>query len=774
MSSQSDIENRESQRADFKSDGEVAQSQMSESSLFIQLLPGGVALFFVFVVMLAFMLGERAMMSSARQTTQDTMQVVLTNTRQYFDNWSVQKETDVKIWAQTDLIISVAREMSQFSDLQDINHQNSHEIRDTLDPWVASHGYQGFSLISNDGLVVASMRNAELGQPTIALDSIDFERLNSQGSILTRPFIVDQLDNAYDAISSELVEEIAILAIAPIMDGDIRLGYFALRLDAMNEYSAIFQTGRTGLSGETYAVDETGRLVSESRFVDQLFAYGLIAEGHSAMQHIDVRDPGVNLQAGGEADGVFSSWPLTVAARGVIAKEDGEDLNGYRDYRGVLVVGAWVWDEDRNLGIITEVGISEAFTGAKQAAAVLRGFAVAMAVSFIFLTILFTMHRNISQQRAKATQETKTRLSQILMTAAEGIYGLDGDGVITFINSYACKLLGYKEDELIGRSMHALVHHSHQDGSVFPKEECPIHTANVPLPENDKDVFWTKNGESIPIEYACSAIDPISNQSGAVVVFRDISGRIRDEMALRRYSQELKRSNAELQEFAYAASHDLQEPLRKIQAFGERLNNKYRDDLEEGGQHYLDRMVDAASRMRRLIDDLLGYSRVNSRTTSMRPVELSSVLADVVSDLEPRIVATGASVKITDLPAIEADQAQMHQLFLNLLANALKFHRPDVKPSISVAGSVEVSEDGAMAKIAVTDNGIGFDMRHSDRIFGMFERLHGRNTFDGTGVGLATCRKIAERHGGSLTAWGETDAGSVFTLTLPVRQANLT
>ena len=774
MKSQSDIENLNQQRTTFESDNKAAQSQLPENALLIQILPGVVALFFVFIVMLAFMIGERAMMSSARQATLDTMQVVLTNTRQRLDSWSVQKETDVRIWAQTDLIISAAREMSQISDLQEINHQNSNEIRDTLDPWVANHGYQGFSLISNDGLVLASMRNEELGQPTIALDSIDFERLNSQGSILTHPFIIDQLDNAYDAISSELVEEIAILAIAPIMDGDVRLGYFALKLDAMNEYSTIFLTARTGLSGETYAVDETGRLVSESRFADELSGYGLIAEGHSAMQHIDVRDPGVNLEGMSDPDGVYSSWPLSVAASGVIAKEDGGNLNGYRDYRGVLVAGAWVWDEDRQLGIITEVNISEAFAGAKQAAAILRGFAVAMAISFIFLTILFTMHRNISQQRARATQEAKARLSQILMTAAEGIYGLDGDGVITFINPYACQLLGYQEDELIGRSMHALVHHSRQDGSVYPKEECPIHTANVPLPENDKDTFWTKDGEAIPIEYACSAIDPVRNEVGAVIVFRDISDRIRDEMALRRYSQELKRSNAELQEFAYAASHDLQEPLRKIQAFGERLNNKYRDDLAEGGQHYLDRMVDAASRMRRLIDDLLGYSRVNARTTTLRPVELSSVLADVISDLEPRIVSTGASVKITDLPAIEADQAQMHQLFLNLIANALKFHRPDVKPSISVAGSVEVSENGAMAKIAVTDNGIGFDMRHSDRIFGMFERLHGRNTFDGTGVGLATCRKIAERHGGSLTAWGEPDAGSVFTLTLPVRQANLT
>jgi len=774
MNSRSEIDNLEHPEPGLEPGGSAAQSRASENDWFVQFLPGMAALFFVFIVMLAFMLGERAMMSSARETTRDTMQVVLTNTRQNLDNWSVQKETDVRIWAQTDLVISAARELSQFSDTGDITHLRTHAIRDALDPWVASHGYQGFSLISNEGIVLASMSSEALGLPTIALDNIDIERLTSQGSMLTHPFIVDQLDNAYDTISSELVEEIAILAIAPVMDGDVQLGYFALRVDAMNEYSAIFQAGRTGVTGETYAVDVTGRLVSESRFVDQLSQIGLIAEGHSGMQHIDVRDPGINLTTTGVVDGDYNSWPLTVAARSLTENETGSDLTGYRDYRGVLVAGAWAWDEERQIGIITEVDFVEAFAGAKQAAAVLRGFAVAMAISFIFLTILFTMHRNISEQRERSTREAKTRLSQILMTAAEGIYGLDGDGIITFVNSYACKILGYKEDELIGRSMHALVHHSHQDGSVFPKEECPIHTANVPLPENDKDVFWTKNGEPIPIEYACSAIDPISNTLGAVIVFRDISDRIRDEVALHRYSQELKRSNAELQEFAYAASHDLQEPLRKIQAFGERLNNKHREDLGEGGQHYLDRMVDAASRMRRLIDDLLGYSRVNSTATALHPVELSTVLADVVSDLEPRIVSTGASVKISDLPAIEADPTQMHQLFLNLLANALKFHRPGVKPSISVAGSVEVSEGGAMVKIAVADNGIGFELRHSDRIFGMFERLHGRETFDGTGVGLATCRKIAVRHGGTLTAWGEPDAGAVFTLILPVRQANLT
>jgi light-regulated signal transduction histidine kinase (bacteriophytochrome) len=287
-------------------------------------------------------------------------------------------------------------------------------------------------------------------------------------------------------------------------------------------------------------------------------------------------------------------------------------------------------------------------------------------------------------------------------------------------------------------------------------------------------VFWTRNGEAIPIEYACSPLDPADKTYGAVITFRDISKRKRDETALRRYAQELKRSNSELQEFAYAASHDLQEPLRKIQAFGARLNTKYRQHLDESGQHYIDRMVDASTRMRRLIDDLLSYSRVNARSSSYVPVELGTVLADVVGDLEPQIAATGAILKISNLPAIEADPAQMHQLFLNLFGNSLKFHRTDIAPVISLEASVEVTEQGAMARLTLTDNGIGFELRHSERIFGMFERLHGREAYDGTGVGLATCRKIVTGHSGSLVAWAEPGAGAVFTLILPVQQANLT
>ena len=367
--------------------------------------------------------------------------------------------------------------------------------------------------------------------------------------------------------------------------------------------------------------------------------------------------------------------------------------------------------------------------------------------------------------------EATQRFRRILMTAAEGIYGLTHEGIVTFVNPRACAMLGYTEAELIGRSMHAVVHHSRADGSIYPEDECDVLHGGESSEYSGEDIYWAKDGHQIPIEFSRSRADSDDPLVGIVVTFRDIAKRRRDELALRRYAQELKRSNSELQEFAYAASHDLQEPLRKIQAFGERLHNKYQESFDDTGRHYLDRMVDAATRMRRLIDDLLSYSRVNSKTTVFRPVDLGSVLADVLSDLEPRIAAEGGTVRVGVLPAIEADSGQMHQLFLNLIANSLKFRRAGTAPTVSVEGSVEVGEAGAVVRISVTDNGIGFEARHAERIFGMFERLHGREEFDGTGVGLATCRKIVEHHSGELTAWGEPNAGAVFTIILPIRQA---
>lgn len=737
-----------------------------------QVLPGLVAVTCIFIVALAVMAGEGRLMSSARETNLRTLETVLRNTRQRFELWAQSRENDARVWAENGRVQAALEELASLPVPAALAASPQQEwMRDTVGPWLTEYGYRGFTLMAPNGSTLASMRDDDLGQPSLVLDLVNASRLASAGVVLTRPHIVDVIDST-DSAARAVDEEILMYAVATVRDGDELLGYLALRIDPLSEYTATFRVGRTGVSGETFAIDSEGRLLTETRYGEELVEADLLVAGHPSILHVEIRDPGVDVTMGGIPARPYADWPLTEAALGVTTEGQGHNLQGYRDMRGVLVMGAWDWDPARDIGIITEVELGEAMAGANQARAVLRVFAVAMALSFILLAVLFSAHRSITRRRALATHEANQRLSQILMTAAEGIYGIDGDGVVTFINPRACSMLGYREDELIGKTMHAIVHHSRRDGSLFPREECPIHCAGVPAESPDGDVFWTKNGQPIPIESASSPIDPNDKSIGAVVTFRDVTNRKRDELALRRYAQELKRSNSELQEFAYAASHDLQEPLRKIQAFGERLNNKCYDALDETGRHYLERMVDASTRMRRLIDDLLSYSRVNSKTTNFLAVDLSAVVADVLSDLEPRINAEEAKIRVSDLPAIEADPGQMHQLFLNLLANALKFRRPGVLPSISIEGSVEVGENGAMARIAVADNGVGFEPRHAERIFGMFERLHGRDEFDGTGVGLATCRKIAERHAGELTAWGEPDAGAVFTLLLPVRQGS--
>lgn len=238
---------------------------------------------------------------------------------------------------------------------------------------------------------------------------------------------------------------------------------------------------------------------------------------------------------------------------------------------------------------------------------------------------------------------------------------------------------------------------------------------------------------------------------------------------IQRHSQELIRSNQDLQDFAYAASHDMQEPLRKIQSFSDRLQTRYAHQLDERGLDYLDRMQQAAARMQVLIVDLLAYSRVTTQARPFAPVDLNEVLTAVLADLDIRIEETDATIQLEPLPTIDADTTQMAQLFLNLLSNALKFIEPGRPPVIHIHSQ---PAGRASYTIVITDNGIGFDEKYLDRIFGVFQRLHGRQEYSGTGVGLAICQKIVKRHGGYITAHSVPGEGATFFITLPAHQTS--
>ena len=266
-------------------------------------------------------------------------------------------------------------------------------------------------------------------------------------------------------------------------------------------------------------------------------------------------------------------------------------------------------------------------------------------------------------------------------------------------------------------------------------------------------------------------VAPIVENGYVNMYAKDITERKRAEEKLKSYAAQLARSNRELQDFASIASHDLQEPLRKIQAFGGRLYDKYPAVLGDDGRDYIQRMKNAASRMQSMLDDLLAYSRVTTKARPLTPVDLVQVINEVISDLEVSIEETGGKVELEGLPTIDADPLQMRQLFQNLIGNALKFHQPGIPPLICISSQPisanESSQKEAFFRILIADNGIGFDEKYLDRIFLPFQRLHGHNEYKGSGMGLAICKKIVERHEGSITARSKPGQGTTFLITLP-------
>jgi light-regulated signal transduction histidine kinase (bacteriophytochrome) len=253
-----------------------------------------------------------------------------------------------------------------------------------------------------------------------------------------------------------------------------------------------------------------------------------------------------------------------------------------------------------------------------------------------------------------------------------------------------------------------------------------------------------------------------------LLAIEDVTERRLTEKRLGDQRRELERSNEALEVFASVASHDLQEPLRKILTFGERLSATVGQALSPEAQGHLDRMLNAATRMRALINGLLAYSQVTARVEPFVPTDLTRIAREVIADLETVIAEAGGQVEVGQLPVIDADALQMRQLLQNLIGNALKFRKEGL-PLIVKLGCP--NPGGTHCTFTVTDNGIGFSAAYAERIFKMFERLHGKGEFAGSGMGLAICRKIVERHGGSIAASSTAGEGATFTVTLPVTQA---
>ncbi|ADH85520.1 ATP-binding protein [Desulfurivibrio alkaliphilus] len=367
---------------------------------------------------------------------------------------------------------------------------------------------------------------------------------------------------------------------------------------------------------------------------------------------------------------------------------------------------------------------------------------------------------NIIAQRTANLSRQMQRYHTIINTAAEGYWELDAEGRTVMVNEALQNMLGYSHQDMLGRYPHEFARGKNVEifREQFNRREATTNRAyHVTL--NAKD------GHEVHARFhATSLLDEHNRLIGSFAFITDITELLEIRQSAAAYALKLERSNKELQDFAHIASHDLQEPLRTIVSFGDRLLLKHADQLDQRGRDYLERIQGAAIRMRQLIEDLLNYSRVTTREQTMIPVDLNEVLTEVLSDLGQRIREHDGRVEVADLPTIKADRGQIHRLFLNLIGNALKFQAQDSLPVVKVSVG---KSDAQQLEIMVSDNGIGFDVKYLDRIFRPFQRLHVRGQYQGTGMGLAICKKIVESHQGELTASSKPGEGTTFHIVLP-------
>jgi PAS domain S-box-containing protein len=356
----------------------------------------------------------------------------------------------------------------------------------------------------------------------------------------------------------------------------------------------------------------------------------------------------------------------------------------------------------------------------------------------------------------------EARFRATVESAPMGMVMIDDSGTMVLVNAEMERLFGYGREELLGRKIEGLIPGHFRSAHPSRRDRYFAAPRSRRMGEG-RDLFGLrKDGSEFPVEIGLS---PVTTDEGSFVLAAivDISERLRQASALRHSHEALERSNIELQRFAYVASHDLQTPMRGIASFAELLQTTYADKLDAQAKDWIRRVVQSTRQMQTLVRDLLEYSRVDSQPHPFQPVPFREVFDHAVSLLDASVREANAEVSCGELPVVTGDRSQLVQLMLNLIGNALKYRGAD-PPRVHVSAERSAGED--TWTFAVRDNGIGIDRRHQEQIFEIFRRLHDQKEIPGTGIGLAVCRRVVQRHGGRIWVESEPGRGSTFFFTI--------
>jgi len=658
----------------------------------------------------------------------------------------------------------------------------------------------GFFIINPDRINMASMRDTNVGSVNIiAIHKPELLNRVFKGETvfvppITSDIILDQL--GYEKIGLPPTMFFA----TPIQDssGTI-IAALAKRVDPSRDFSRVLQFSRVGETGETYAFGQDGKLLSESRFDEHLRKIGLISRARSGILNIEIRDPGGNMVKGFRPVIPRSEQPLTRMAASAIRLMNSQekqvrhskysaietDINGYRDYRGVPVFGAWQWDFELGMGLTTEIDVEEALATYYTMRMTILGILGITVFLFVGATLfililgerankaLSAARDNLEEEvldRTAALADAEERSRLLLESAGEGIFGVGKDRLVNFINPAGLNMLGYRPDDVVGHEIHPLIHHSRSDGSPYSVEDCPMYRSLVQGSTShvDNEVLWRKDGTSFPVEYTSVPIRKGGTVMGSVVLFRDITVRKQAEEELKKAKKTAEVATRAKSDFLANMSHEIRTPMNAIIGMSHLCLNT---ELETPQREYIESVYNSAQTLLGIINDLMDFSKIEAGKLDMEttPFQIDEVFRNLGNLAVIKAQEKGLELLFDihpDVPrALVGDPLRLGQVLVNLTGNAVKFTE---KGEIIVrAEPVEVTNDEVEIKFTVRDTGIGMTAEQVGKLFQPFSQADTSTTrkYGGTGLGLAISKKLVQMMNGDIWVKSVPGHGSVFLFT---------
>ena len=705
------------------------------------------------------------MAETAGADTGEALTAVVELTRQAIRSWVKEQRSDAEVWAKSPAVRrSVAALRAGVRDPVALAAAPAQAaLRALLTPVSTTKGYQGFSVIGPDDAILASSRDDDLGRSSPLVAQAGFlERVRAGEAAMSLPRLSGE---PLPGLSGELkAGQPTLFVAAPLRDeaGGV-IAVLAIRIDPTSDFSEILQQGRIGSSGETYAFDRQGRMISESRFKRQLTEIGLLEPGRATSLGLELRDPGVDLLAEGSGMPLAGDRPLTRMAESAVARGSGVDVEGYRDYRGVTVVGAWVWDEALGMGFATEVDHAEAFESLAANRVIVTLGTVLIAALLAVLTAIFVLGRERKTASLEVTSK-QTVLSEVLETVDQGVAMFDSSRRLMVWNRRYQEMLEFPDDFLrAGLSNREMAEHLARRGAFG---EGPVDT----LVEDRLRLIWGSDATDTEIvirgDKRYETLIRHKDDGGVVISYSDITAREQARAEIAAQRDQLDQLNRQKSKLFSIIAHDLRTPLNSVLGFSRLIATKQdRLDREQVAQ-YAETIHDSASALHKLLEDLLAWARAQMDNVRFEPSEhpLPELVEDGIDALRGSARAKGVTLAV-EVPerSVTVDREMIVTVIRNLVSNAIKFTHGGGR----VAVSARPESDSLV--VTVSDSGVGMPPEQIDAVLnaGTGQSTIGTAGETGSGLGLLLCKEFIQKHGGAMAIESEPGRGTSFSFALP-------